>query len=552
MKRTSPAVSAVVLLALTAGPGCGAASDNGSCGPGTEECSGACVDTDVDWNNCGACGSPCAAGELCSGGTCVVTCSTGYTACPTADPTYCADLDADRNDCGACGSPCGDGEVCSGGQCVVSCTTGYTACPTSDPTYCADLDADWNNCGACGNPCTPGATCVNGECVGSTGCADGVRDGFVDQDAFPSIASCAGTWTEQSLRSPPTGVPCGDDIGVPCDSPADLCAPQWHVCMTNGDPDDLSWRVSDADCNSAVAGPAPFVAASSHCESAACVPPPAFDCLGPGICGEPICCGSGCYTGNDCKDAVWAGQTEVGPPSLSGCSSYAPPTAGAGVLCCSDYPVGTALASCAAYASLFPFLPDGIYMIDPDGAGGQPPFQAYCDATTEGGGWTLIAGNAHDAVWDATNMADAAPFGVLSPALDTSVKSPAFAALPFTDLMFVSAGEVAVYAGVGDGSQSYWALQSSVPAANCGIGTAYEWAMTAGDLSSPRLCSLNLYINVADHDVPPCNGGDPATGPGWSATNNEPCPLDDPAITSFVSDAVGIWDPSAPLLMYAR
>jgi hypothetical protein len=55
----------------TADDGCGGTLQCGPCSGNLICCSGACVNTFTDGNNCGECGKVCPAGETCSGGFCI-------------------------------------------------------------------------------------------------------------------------------------------------------------------------------------------------------------------------------------------------------------------------------------------------------------------------------------------------------------------------------------------------------------------------------------------------------------------------------------------------
>jgi hypothetical protein len=82
-------------------------------------------------------------------------------------------------------------------------------------------------------------------------------------------------------------------------------------------------------------------------------------------CGGGTC--AGCAVGRTCS---------VGGDCASGTCS-----AGA---CTQDS------TSCLTIKRTNPAATDGLYTIDPDGAGGAAPFSAFCDMTTAGGGWTRV------------------------------------------------------------------------------------------------------------------------------------------------------------------
>ncbi|HET9954998.1 MAG TPA: hypothetical protein VFQ61_10865 [Polyangiaceae bacterium] len=137
------------------------AAGAGACQAGQASCSGSCVDLQSNAQNCGQCGRPCSADQVCSAGQC--TCAAPRAVCSGK----CVDLQTDAANCGTCGTPCGAGLACAAGLC--QCAAGQLRCGAA----CVDPMKDLQNCGGCGTPCALGQSCTAGQCVESNGGAAG-------------------------------------------------------------------------------------------------------------------------------------------------------------------------------------------------------------------------------------------------------------------------------------------------------------------------------------------------------------------------------------------
>lgn len=148
-------------------------------------------------------------------------------------------------------------------------------------------------CAACYNPtlasgsfrcdstnnfvCPDGFCCISGSCVntgcgttdGATGpqaagCADGTREALTSLTAYPDIAACDGAWDQQGIvdmgQQPHCGQQGGNNgvrsDGVGC-AAADLCAANWHVCISL---DDVQQHHGPAACGELGGSGAPFYA----------------------------------------------------------------------------------------------------------------------------------------------------------------------------------------------------------------------------------------------------------------------------------------------------
>ncbi|TNF27256.1 MAG: hypothetical protein EP329_19745 [Deltaproteobacteria bacterium] len=103
----------------------------------------------------------------------------------------------------------------------------------------------------------------------------------------------------------------------------------------------------------------------------------------------------------------------------------------------------TPLASCLAIRDAGASFGSGLYTIDPDGAGGADPVEAWCDMDADGGGWTLVLhATRPDGTYFASNYSNYVPMGIDTAATPTpSVegrKLNALADVPFTQVAALS------------------------------------------------------------------------------------------------------------------
>jgi hypothetical protein len=167
--------------------------------------------------------------------------------------------------------------------------------------------------------------------------------------------------------------------------------------------------VSDADC------PAAVDCVSYACDVCVCTAEaePAetpcgagWVCDGMGTCVECVDasgCASKVCIGNACQAPTCVDSVANGSETDVDCGGGCPPC-GQGQPCAVGADCATSwcdggicrhATSCATLHAAEPLLPDGVYTIDPDGdpqsLGLGMPFAAWCDMTTDGGGFTLMA-----------------------------------------------------------------------------------------------------------------------------------------------------------------
>ena len=290
----------------------------------------------------------------------------------------CVDTDWSPSHCGECDSACGDGDFCVEGECTADgCPSPLTDCNGT----CVNLDHDLGHCGDCAIMCGAGEYCVEGIC----------------HDECPSpLIDCSGTCTDT-----------GHDPGHcgACDAACPTLANTTAVCAdaTCLYPCDDGYL--DCDNNLVNGCEADVLTSTDTCGGCS----PCLNDHGTTQCASGICDPT-CEDGwDDCDGDLSNGCEMNVTGDASNCGACGFTCSGATPHCIGTQCSGDA-RSCEAILARDPAAVDGIYSLVTAMATGLVAYDAYCDMTTEDGGWVRVIGTdteEHDFGQDASSIVTA-------------------------------------------------------------------------------------------------------------------------------------------------
>ncbi len=326
-----------VCLSGRCGTACNAGFGNCNATPGD----GCETDMRTSLTSCGACGNACPtrdnATTTCAAGACGFTCLSGYADCDRNPSNGCeVNVRTSESSCGACGTVCGVGRVCSNGSCQFTCNPGDGGVPLTScvgGATCISLNDDLANCGACGNLCATNFE-AHGVCTGGV-CSNACNTGFGDCDRLVAngcerellsdVANCGRCGNACPARANAATTCVASWCGYTCNTGFGDCDySSFNGCETNTRTDTLNCGGCGRACPS-----------GQSCSDGRCVgpisptcPPGRTDCRRSFTSG-PVCvdlavertdcgrCGYGCWSDEICS----SGSCRVCPSGQVACNN---------------------------------------------------------------------------------------------------------------------------------------------------------------------------------------------------------------------------------------